>query len=600
MEKFFKYFKVVLNILLALALCCTAIVFLFKDQKVPVFLSVIDTVLIFIKSGLCVYTAKDKRNAIRVVLIMLCAFALLSWVLPAAYFSSEYIDQGRVQMGLSDVFNYFMTSLSYFGHYALYLILVGCFYGVLYKIPAYRTFLDKIVSKVNSKVFIVVTVILLSVGVSFAGLQIGYAIFVPFIVALILLMGYDKIVAALVVVGSLAAGLIGNTCAYTNNSLLVGLLSIDKNFQMGVRVVILLVAIAVVLFNIFMYINRSAKFIKSTSKPAKKELENDEVVVEKTAKAPKSTGSSKTTKSTKTAPKKGKTTKSSKGKNGRKNANKAALREEDIIVVKEAVINDSDDDESLVPTRVEITHKVWPFTVGFILLFILLVLSWITWGEGGFESSVFTNATTRVSEFELFGFSIFQKLYGTMNAFGSWTVIDMFLPVSLLLVLLVVIYKVKFDDVLEGIVTGVRKAAIPAFVVLLLYTLLVIVTYHPYQLAIYKFVLGLFSGKHLNVGTAVVTTLLSSLFNVDIAYSYQALIPYFASYVQDTKSYQIAAVIAQTMYGFTSLFAPSSVILMCTLAYLKVSYKDWLKNSWKILLELFIILLIIFIILVLI
>ena len=51
------------------------------------------------------------------------------------------------------------------------------------------------------------------------------------------------------------------------------------------------------------------------------------------------------------------------------------------------------------------------------------------------------------------------------------------------------------------------------------------------------------------------------------------------------------------MYGLTMLVAPTSLILMATLSYLKVSYKDWLKNVWKLLLELFIILLIIFIIL---
>ncbi|MBR3210333.1 MAG: hypothetical protein IKF71_00145 [Bacilli bacterium] len=537
-----------------------------------------------------------KHNIVKVVLITLLVFLVLSWIFPAAYFSSEYIDQGRVQMGLSDVFNYFMTSLSYFGHFALYLILVGCFYGVLYKIPAYRTFLDKIVAKVNSKVFIVVTVILLAFGVSFAGLQFGFAIFVPFIVALILLMGYDKIVAAMVVVGSIAAGLIGNTCAYANNSILVGTLSIDKNFQIGVRIVVLIVAIAIVLFNIYMYVKRLAGPAKKVAKPAKKEEKKKEVVVT-TTKTVKVTKTSTSSKASKSSPKKGRSTKSSKGKGGRKNVNKAALREEDIIVVKEAVVSDSEYDESLVPTRVEVTHKVWPFMVGFCLLFILLVLAWITWGDSGFGTSVFDDVTNSVADFKIFGFPIFQKIYGSMNAFGSWTIIDLFFPIILLLTLLVTIYKVKFDDVLDGMLTGAKKAIVPAFIVLLLYTMLVVVTYHPYQLAIYKFVLGLFKGKGINIGTTIVTTVLASLFNVDPSYAFQALLPYYASVITNTKDYPLVAVVAQTMYGFTALFAPTSIALMCSLVYLKVSYKEWLKNAWKILLELFVVLLIIFIIL---
>ena len=539
-----------------------------------------------------------KHNIVKVVLITLLVFLVLSWIFPAAYFSSEYIDQGRVQMGLSNVFNYFMTSLSYFGHYALYLILVGCFYGVLYKIPAYRTFLDKIVAKVNAKVFLVVTVLLLAFGVSFAGLQVGFAIFIPFIVSLILLMGYDKIVAALVVVGSMAAGLVGSTYAYGNTSLLTGILGFDTNFQFGVRFVLLLVGIVVVLFNTFMYIKNNMGGEKVVAAPAKKEEVKEEVVVAKKVEAPKKEAAknTKSTKTTKTSTKK--STKSTKSKSTRKNANKAALRDEDIIVVKESVMNDSVNEDYLVPTRVEVTHRVWPFTVGFILLFILLVMAWLTWGEGGFGVDWFDTVTTKFSEFTLFGFPIFQKVYGTVNAFGNWSVIDMFLPITLLLVLFIVIYRVKFDDVLDGIATGAKKALLPAFVSLLLYTLLVTVTYHPYQLSIYKAFLGLTKG--FNIASTVAVALLSSIFNVDPAYSYQAFLPYFTSVVTESENYGLVGIISQSMYGLTALFAPSSFILMCTLAYLKVSYKDWLKNSWKLLLELFVILLIVFIILALI
>lgn len=538
-----------------------------------------------------------KHNTLKVVLITLLVLLVLSWIFPAAYFSSEYVDQGRVQMGLSNVFNYFMTSLSYFGHYALYLILIGAFYGVLYKIPAYRTFLDKVVAKVNAKAFLVVTVLLLAFGVSFAGLQIGFALFIPLIVSLILLMGYDKIVAALTVVGSMAAGLVGSTYAYSNTSLLTSILGFETNYQFWVRFVILLVGIVIVLFNIFMYIKNTMGEKTVVAKPAKKEVAHEEVVVAKKVETPKTTKKAPAKKATKTTPVK-KTTKSTKKKSTRKNANKAALRDEDIIVVKESLVTDSERDDYLVPTRVEMTHKVWPFVVGFILLFVLLVMAWITWGEGGFGVTWFEVATSKVSEFELFGFPIFDKVFGTFNSFGNWSVIDMFLPVALLLLIYVIIYKVKFDDIVEGAYAGVKKALLPTFIILLLYTVLVTVTYHPYQLAIYKAILGL--SKDFNIATTIVTSILAAFFNVDPAYTYQAYLPYLASIVTSNDNYGLVGIISQTMYGFTTLFAPTSVILMCTLAYLKVSYKDWLKNAWKLLLELFVVLLIIFIILVLI
>jgi len=534
-----------------------------------------------------------KHNTLKVVLITLLVFLVLSWIFPAAYFSSEYVDQGRMQMGLSDLFNFFMTSLSYFGHYAFYLVLVGCFYGVLYKIPAYRTFLDKVVAKVNAKAFLVVTVIVLALGVSVAGLQVGFAIFIPLIVALILLMGYDKIVAAMTVVGGLAAGLVGSTYAYNNNSIMLSIFSLDSNYQIGVRFLILFVAIVVVLFNIFMYIKRSMGEVVVKAAPVKETKEEKVVATKVEVEKPKKAATKSSSKA-KTTTKKT-TTKSTKKTSARKNANKAALRDEDIIVVKEAVVNDSKEDLYLVPTRVEVTHKVWPFVVGFILLFVLLVMAWITWGEGGFGVSFFDTATEKFTEFELFGFPIFQKVYGTVNSFGSWTFIDLCLPVTLLLTILVIIYKVKFDDVLDGAIAGAKKALLPAFVILVLYTMLVTVTYHPFQMSFYKAILGL--TKDFNIGTTTVSALIASIFNVDPSYVYQAFLPYYSYLFTTSANFGLAAIISQTMVGFASIFAPSSIILMCTLAYLRVSYKDWLKNIWKLIVELFVILLIIFIIL---
>ena len=47
------------------------------------------------------------------------------------------------------------------------------------------------------------------------------------------------------------------------------------------------------------------------------------------------------------------------------------------------------------------------------------------------------------------------------------------------------------------------------------------------------------------------------------------------------------------------LEAPTSLLLVTVLSYLGVSYKSWLKAIWKLLLEVFVVLLIVFTILVL-
>ena len=132
-----------------------------------------------------------------------------------------------------------------------------------------------------------------------------------------------------------------------------------------------------------------------------------------------------------------------------------------------------------------------------------------------------------------------------------------------------------------------------AVIVILLYTVLVLVTYHPFQLVIYKALIG----KKFNIVSTTVVSVLASLFNFEPAYVFQSVLPFYVSVVTNTANYPLVGIIFQSIYGLTMLVAPTSLILMVVLSYLGINYKEWLKNVWKLLLEFFVILLIIFIIL---
>jgi uncharacterized ion transporter superfamily protein YfcC len=60
-----------------------------------------------------------KHNSIKVILVVICILAVLTWIIPAAYFQTELVEEGRLRMGLFDLFNYPVTALSYFGYIAL-------------------------------------------------------------------------------------------------------------------------------------------------------------------------------------------------------------------------------------------------------------------------------------------------------------------------------------------------------------------------------------------------------------------------------------------------------------------------------------------------
>ncbi len=466
-----------------------------------------------------------RHSTVKVVLLTLTVFLLLSWILPAAYFQSSYVSQGRVQMGLFDIANYPVTAIQYFGYIAIYVLVVGAFYGVLNQISAYRVLLDRIANKFknHSMIAISVIMILFAVLTSICGLNYALILFFPFVISLIILMGYDKIVALLATVGSVCVGLMGTTLAFNNTSILNNFLGIDVYNQIIAKIVILVLGLVVLIFNISLYVKKSLK-------------KNNEILIEQ-------------------------------------------------YVPNEVKAKDSKN------------VKVWPLVLILDLVLLLMILSFVAWSSL-FDIDIFENATSAVTGFKVGGFAIFGKLLGTVNSFGNWTLTELSLCILLAAVILALIYKVKFEKLIQGFIDGGKEALQPAVIIVLIYTGLVLVTYHPFQLVIYKTILDITKG--FNVFTASIVAFISSIFNGDPMYTFNSVIPYLTSIITDKKVYSVIWVVFQGIYGFTMLIAPTSIVLMGTLSYLNVSFKDWLKNIWKIALEILVLLLIIFTILVLI
>ena len=554
---------------------------------------------------LMLFAFKEKNNALKVVLVTTFVLMVLTWIIPAAYYSGEYLDQGRTQMGLFDLFNYPVSvTIPYFGYLVLFVIVLGGFYGILYKIPAYRSFLDRIVEICKGKEAIALSAIMfiLTVLTSAFGMQLALLMFFPMLAAIILLMGYDKIVVALTLVGSTMIGVAGTTYGYSNTGLLNSVLGLDMGDNILVKTVIFLVGLVLLVFNTLMYAKRSNVATKARKIVVKSENTKEEVVkVVEDAVLEKATVSKKTTtkvsgkgnKSSKNANRKSTTKGKTTSKSSRKDI-KAAAKDDDVIVVKESLEVDSMD--NYVPTVVYSKHKIWPIAVAFILLFVITILAFAPWTTV-FGVDAFTKTTEAINEFELFGFPIFAKLLGNYTSFGEWSVTDLIVVMSFVTLLLTFIYKVKADDVFDGLKKGARRALSPAFVVVLVYTCLVLTTYHPFQMAVYKAILGLTKG--FNILTTTVVAVLASLFNQDPAYSFQAVVPYFVGLVTKTEVYPVAGILFQSIYGVSMLFVPTSLLLMTVLSYLGISYKEWMKSIWKLLVELFIVLLLVFAILVL-
>ena len=473
-----------------------------------------------------------KHNALKVVIITLLLFALLTWILPCAAFQTEYTELGRYQAGLFDILSYQSTVLGYFGYVALFVLVVGGFYGVLYKTGAYRRMLDSLVKKFKGKevICLVVIMALFAFLTSFAGLQLALLMLFPFVISLVLMMGYNKSTAIAVTAGSVAVGLMGTTFAYNTTQVLQQYLSVELTDLIWVKVILLV--LGVVLLALFVL-----KFCKKAS--TKKADDKEEFIPEEV--------------------------KTTKGKE-----------------------KDKDKKHKV---------KVWPLVLILDLILLVTILGFIPW-NGAFGITLFEDVTTAITEFELFGFPIFGKILGAVSPFGYWTLVELVTVMLLAIIILKFVYKIKWDDVFDGFGKGVKKALVPALIVILIYTCLVLTTYDPYQLVIYKFILGLTKG--FNIFTTGLVVVISSIFNGDPLYAFYSVLPYFVSVVTDTNNYQLIAVIFQSLYGIVTLVAPTSIPLMATLAYTNTSYKDWFKYIWKLLVALLVLAFIVFIVLLLI
>ncbi|MDD6244207.1 MAG: hypothetical protein PUB03_00915 [bacterium] len=526
-----------------------------------------------------------KHNALKVSLITLSVFVLLTWILPAATYQSSYQEIGRSQVGIFDLLSYQNTVLGYFGYVSLFILVIGGFYGVLVKVGAYRKMLDAIVKKFKGKEHICIIIIasLFAILTSFCGMQLALLMLFPFVISLVLMLGYNKLAATAVTAGSVAIGLMGTTFAYSTTQMLQQYLSVKTTTQIWTRIILLVLGLVILLANVL-------KFGKKESTTSTKDEDDyiPEVVKQ--------------------------------DKKKKKNWPLVAIIDTILVVTilgfiswtNSFNVNLFEDIKTAVtgftvPAYVALlallliiniilfakksSKKTYIIIDGLVALFTVVVLI----GSFGVKAKFFTGITKTLNT----GFPVFGKILGSsVPAFGSWTLVEVIVLLLLALVIIKYVYKISWDDMIVGFSNGLRKALLPAFVAFVVYLILVLTTYNPYQLVIYKAILGLTKG--FNVFTTGLVAIVSSIINGDPVYAFYNVLPYFVSVVTATDSYPVVSVIFQTLYGIITLVAPTSVTLMVTLAYLKVSYKDWLKYIWKILLELLAVSFIVFTILVLI
>ncbi len=219
----------------------------------------------------------------------------------------------------------------------------------------------------------------------------------------------------------------------------------------------------------------------------------------------------------------------------------------------------------------------WPMVIVMDLVLLIMILSAVAW-EPAFKITWFASVHQSIMEFEILSTPIFNRLLGNIPPFGLWTISEFSMLILIASIIIAVIYKIKLDNAIEAFGEGIKKVLPVALVVGLIHIAFAITSNHLYYFTIIDKLLDLTST--FNILTMSLVTIVGGPLTVDLMY-FSLIIPIFTNIIQDNNVYPIISVLIQSIYGFTMLLVPTSLLLAIGLSYLDVSYISWLKYIYR-------------------
>ena len=455
-----------------------------------------------------------KHGLLKILGILLLLILITTYIIPSSQGTIAYT-------GLIDIpINFFGIVLQNFCYIVLFVLVVGGFYGLLNKTPAYKKLLDNIVTKVKplGKKFIFIIIILFALITSFTGMTIELIVFIPFIISIILLLGYDKLVALSATIVSTMVGYMGgvlvsfinpNTYSISTYESFVGA---SSEFVNTFPKLLLLVSGIALLIG---FVNKHIMDVEK--KKVKYELDdNSELLINEV-----------------------------KGKY--KNI------------------------------------KTWPLIIILSFVFVILILGMIPWNSL-FEITVFTDLHTWLTGLSIKEFAIIPNiLSSSLPALGEWNLngnpwfhyIFICILVLFATVIVAIVNRISIDDMLDNYTDGCKKALPAAALITIAYTVLVC----SFNNGFLNHIIA--ETKTFNFGISSLLAFLGCLLNVDAFYIIAGSFSPIVNLITDESIYESVAILLQGIYGIFSIIGPTSMILIFGLSYFNVPYTTWLKYIWR-------------------
>lgn len=541
-----------------------------------------------------------KHSLFKFICIILTLILITSYFVQDRYGANTYF--GFMGIGLR-----FVQTMYYFFYIIVFLLAVGGLYVVLGKAPSYKKMLDNIVTYVKpfGKKFIFMLIMLIAIITSFTGITFPLIIFIPFICAIILLLGYDKLVAISTTVVSSLVGYFGGVFVTIINSstqkfqtfeTFVGLENqFDNIFP---KLLLLFAGIALLIT----FVN--SHIVNVEKKKVKYELSDDsELLVNEV-------------------------------KGDYKNIKVWPLAITLVILFVIIVLglfpisslfdftffkdfNSTIFSISLADALIRLIFII--IICGLVLLvkwiitlirkskfkFSLVLPLWIS-----FIVLLTFEVLDTLEVFDLYSFSFIGKLTTLFNkpkalqlllvpdfissdlvAFGEWGLYGdnlSYCLISLVVILFTFIIaslnKIKLNDILDYEIEGIKRMVPTAMLICLSFTVLICA----YQNGFFETIVSSYGKFNYFVSSALV--LLGSIINVDIYYIVVGVFTPILNLITDESVYSSVALLFQGIYAIVSVLSPTSLILVFALSYYDIPYTTWLKYIWRFILGLIIIL----------
>lgn len=462
-----------------------------------------------------------KHSLFKVILIVFGALVLVNGGFAIV---GQFVDKFNVfkMIPLGDTFINFTQSFYYFFDTAVYLLVLGAFYGVLKEIPAYKKLVDNFAGKLKnySKVFVIIVTVLFAILTSVTGLINALLVFVPFFAMIILALGYDKLVAISSTIVSMLVGFIGgvyvtfrdpNSYYGYSATTIEGMSSLSLYDNIWFKLALLVLGTVLLVF----FISRYIKGVQD--KKVKYELnESNEVTV-------------------------------SEVKGDYKNI------------------------------------RTWPIIFVFAVILVILILGYMPWNKL-FGIEVFDKFNDwllgiKIGDFAIFSNVITSTAYSLGNLASLGSYMSIIITLILFTLILKFVYKIKFDEMLDNFMTGAKKMVPTVFLVMITYAILVCA----YNYGFMSNIISLISDSKLglNVLTGTFISGLGSLLHTDLYYTVAGVYSTMMAQVTDESLYSVYAMLFQSVYGIVSIIGPTSFLLIFALKYFDVPYTSWVKYIWR-------------------